>query len=66
MNRKVKSLMVFQGLQNKHVAKKARVTCTWVSLVVCGHRKSARIQGLIAEILGLPYSEVWGEKNKAA
>lgn len=67
MNRKLKALMVLKGLRNIDVAEKTKVTPTWVSLVVCGHKKSARIQKAIASSLGMRVEELWPEtKNKAA
>ena len=66
MNRKIKALMVLQGLQNKQIAKKLRVTPTWVSLVVCGHRRSDRVRGAIASALGMSVAELWPEENNKA
>ncbi len=67
MNRKIKALMVLKGLQNKRIARDLRVTPTWVSLVVCGHRRSDRVRGAIASALGMSVAELWPEdKNKAA
>jgi len=66
MNRKIKALMVLQGLQNNHIAKRLRVTPTWVSLVVCGHRHSDRVQQAIAAALNMSVAELWPENNKAA
>lgn len=35
---------------------------TYVSLVLHGHKKSKRARKLIAEALGIPYNELWGDK----
>ncbi|TAN62564.1 transcriptional regulator [bacterium] len=66
MNRRIKALMVLNGLQNKNIAKQLRVTPTWVSLVVCGHRRSDRVRGAIASALNMSVAELWPENNKAA
>ena len=66
MNRKVKSLMVLEGIRNIDIAKKAGVTNTWVSLIICGHRRSERVQRIIAKTLGERYEDLSPEGNKAA
>lgn len=62
--RKIKSLMVLKGIQTKQLAQKIGYSRTWVSLNLNGKRKSERTQRLIAEALGIPYEELWGEEEK--
>lgn len=59
MNRKVKSLMILKGVTGLEIARKAGVTPTWVSLVINRHKKSRRIQGVIADALGVSYESLW-------
>ncbi|ODA43273.1 hypothetical protein THER_2004 [Thermodesulfovibrio sp. N1] len=44
------------------IAKKIGKTRTWVSLVWNRRKKSRHTQELIAEALGIPYEELWGDK----
>lgn len=37
---------------------------TWVSLVWNGRVKGKKTRKLIAEALGIPYEELWGEEEK--
>ncbi len=66
MDRTVKAFMTLSHIKNRDIAKKAKVSETWVSLVVCGHRKSPRIRSYIAEELGKEVSELWPEDSEAA
>lgn len=46
------------------IARKIGKSRTWVSLVWNGHAKSRKTRRLIAEVLGIPYEEFWGEEEK--
>lgn len=65
MNRKVKSLMMLEGIKSVDIARTAKVTPTWVSLVLNNRKKSDRIRAIIAAALKMRVEELWGE-NKAA
>lgn len=46
------------------LARKIGKSRTWTSLVWHGHAKSRKTRRLIAEALGIPYKELWGEEEK--
>lgn len=64
MNRKVKALMVLKGVKNLDIAREMHVSKTWVSLVLCGHKRSDRIRKAIADAVGMDVEEVWGENEE--
>ena len=59
---RIKAAMKVKRLTNSHIAKKAGVTTVWVSMVIHGRAKSARIKQTISECLEIPYNELWPEK----
>ncbi len=63
---KIRALMILQGITNRDIARKIRVSNTWVSLVLCGHEKSERIRQAIAAAVGVPVEELWPEENNKA
>lgn len=66
-SRIVRSQMVLQGVRTRNIAEKACVSETWVSLVVCGHRRSERVREVIASALGMSIAELWpNDSDKVA
>jgi len=45
------------------VAKATGKSRTWISLVLNGHFKGEPTRRAIAEALGVPYEELWGEEE---
>ncbi len=56
--------MILNGISNKDIARKAGVSTTWVSLVLCGHRRSKRVERVIARVLGKKPQELWPDHNE--
>lgn len=59
MNRKIKSIMAYQGITVAEIARKAGVSRTWVSLVLHRKKPSRRIREAIADALGEKYESLW-------
>lgn len=57
--REIKALMMLKGITSASIAKKGKVTRTWVSLVLNNRRRSTRIRKLIAKAVGRPMHELW-------
>lgn len=55
--------MVLKGITGVDIAKKLGISPDTVYVVVGGYGKSRRIQEAIAKALGMPYEELWPEKN---
>ena len=66
MNRKIKALLVLNGIKQVTISRKLKVTPTVVSFVISGKRKSARISKAIAQELNMKVEELWPEDNKKA
>ena len=66
MNRKVKALLVLNGIKQVTISRKLKVTPTVVSFVISGKRKSARISKAIAQELNMKVEELWPRDNKKA
>lgn len=64
--RKIKALMMLAGVTNLGIARQSGVSKTWVSLVLHGHKQSARIRLAIARALGVSVEELWPEYRRAA
>ncbi len=65
-NREIKALIVLKNKSITGIARDARVTREWVSLVVNGHRKSQRIRKAIAQALGKSVEDLWPNGNNNA
>ena len=65
MNRKVKALLVLNGIKQVTISRKLKVTPTVVSFVISGKRKSARISKAIAQELNMKVEELWPEEKAA-
>jgi len=59
---RIKAAMKVKRLTNSHIAKEVGVTPEWISMVIHGRAKSARIKQAISECLEIPYNELWPEK----
>lgn len=66
MNRKIKALLVLNGIKQVTISRKLKVTPTVVSFVISGKRKSARISKAIAQELNMKVEELWPANNKKA
>lgn len=66
MNRKVKALMILNGIKGVDIARELRVSPTTVYVVLSGKGKSARIQKAIAEALGMNVKDLWPNGNNKA
>lgn len=66
LNRKVKALMILEGISQTDIANQLGVKRCTVSGAVNGLRKSRHVQRAIATALGVDYEELWGEPPKPA
>lgn len=66
MNRKVKALMILQGVRPIDIARKLHLSPITIYIVMSGRGKSARVQRAIATALKMSVTELWPENNKAA
>ncbi len=67
MNRRIKALMVLNGIKGVDIARKLKVSPVTVYIVVAGRGKSRRIQKAIADALHIPFDDLWPNGgNKAA
>lgn len=66
MNRKVKALMVLNGIKGVGIAKKLGVSPTTVYVVLSGKGKSRRIQKAVAEALDMTVEDLWPNGNNKA
>jgi hypothetical protein len=65
--REIKAFMALADVKGVDIARSLSVTPTWVSLVLRGHKQSARVQKAIADAVGKPVGELWPRNdNKAA
>jgi hypothetical protein len=65
--REIKAFMALADVKGVDIARSLGVTPTWVSLVLRGHKRSARVQGAIAAAVGKPVEELWpDEEHRAA
>jgi transcriptional regulator with XRE-family HTH domain len=65
MNRKLKSLLIKNGIKQKDIAEKAGVSRVTVSVVMGGHGSSQRIKAVTAELLGISldkFEKIWERK----
>lgn len=61
MNRKIKALLVGQGIKQIDIAAALGVTKSTVCAVVNGRKTSHRVQKYIAQLLGKDYAKLWGQ-----
>lgn len=62
-NKKVKILLIEKDLNVSKLSKMIGRSRTWTSLVLYGNKKSIPTRKAIARVLGVPYEELWGEKE---
>jgi len=60
-NKKIKILLINNDLDVAKLARKIKKNRSWVSQVLYGHIKGEPTRRAIAEALGVPYEELWGE-----
>ncbi|MCL4873086.1 helix-turn-helix domain-containing protein [bacterium] len=65
-NREIKALIVLNGTSLSAIARSARVSRQWVSMVVNGHKKSRRIRKAIAAAVGKEVEDLWPNGNNKA
>jgi lambda repressor-like predicted transcriptional regulator len=58
---RVKSIMALHGLSCAQVARELNITRGGVSHIVKRKMRSYRVEKIIADRLGIPYEELWGE-----
>lgn len=61
MNRKVKSLLIRQGIKQAEIAKELGLKRCTVSGVINGHTDSKRIKEYIAKRLKMDFEKLWGK-----
>ena len=59
MDRKIKSLLVLNGIHQNKIASSLSVTGAAVCRVISGKSKSRRIQEEIARLLNMDVDELW-------
>jgi len=59
--KKIKVLLILKGLKVTELAREIGVHQTAISHTIHGRLKSRRIQEFLAQKLGVPYRELWGE-----
>ena len=64
ITRLIKSQMVLRGITFSMLARRIGVSRYWVSAIVNGRAKSERVRKEVANILGVPYEEIWGANSK--
>lgn len=64
--REIKALIVLNGISISDIARQAKVSRQWVSMVVNGHKKSRRIRKAIASAVGKSVEELWPNGNNKA
>jgi lambda repressor-like predicted transcriptional regulator len=62
----IKSQMMLNDVTLVGIARKLKVSRTWVSLVLNEHAESPRVRKAIAEALGKQEKDLWPEEKKAA
>lgn len=63
-NSKVKRLIMDLGVTQEDISKKYDVDKGNLSKVISGQRRTQSVRRIVAEYLGLEYSEVWGLTDK--
>ena len=61
MNRKVKSLLIKNGIKQADIAKELGITRGTVSGAIGGHHESKAIKQKVADLLKLDYEKLWGK-----
>jgi|GEM_PF-2173071 len=61
-NKRIKILLINKDLDVAKLARLIGKNRSWVSQVLYGHIKGEPTRKAIAEALGVPYEELWGEE----
>lgn len=61
MSRKVKALLIRQGIKQTDIAKALGITRGTVSATINGHRESHNVKRYIAQLLNKDYVRLWGK-----
>lgn len=61
---KIRGLMYLRGFSVSKLAKTLGITSTYLSYVIHGDRFGYRIRKAMAEVLQVPYGELWGSEDK--
>lgn len=61
MNRKVKSLLIENGIKQADIAKELGVTRGTVSAAITGYHQSRRVKQAVADALNIDYEKLWGK-----
>lgn len=62
----VKGLLVLAGIKQIELARRLRVSRSFVSEVVAGKKRTVRIRRAIARALGVPVSVLWPSMDREA
>ena len=58
----IKFQLNLRGIKHKEIAQKAKTTEAFISLVICGRRKSKNVESVLAEVLGYPsFKALWAD-----
>jgi transcriptional regulator with XRE-family HTH domain len=60
----IKALMKKSGVYQADIARRLGITREYVRKVIHGERSTRRVRQAIADALGMPFEEVWGEENE--
>ena len=60
----IRAELVRRGITGASIARELGYTKAHVSTIIKGTKKNARVQQLIADKLGLPFSRVWPERKR--
>ncbi len=61
--REIKAMMVRKGISQAAIARQIGVTRSFITHVIAGDFRTARIRRAIADALGLKYELVWPRDN---
>ena len=58
----IKYRLNLNNIKYEEIAQKAKRTAVFVSMVVCGERKSEKVEAVLAEVLGYSsFKELWAD-----
>jgi len=59
----MRGLLVMRRITNRQIAKATGVSDTLVCKILAGVRKNRTVQQYIADLLGIPFDELWNIKQ---
>lgn len=65
MNRKVKALLIGQGIKQIDIATALDLSKGTVSSVISGNRQSERVRIYVATLLNKDYAKLWGQPESS-